>query len=155
MVTTGQTCALSMLKRALAWKSTLPPVVVLMNISYGYRRYNICQLKVYNFILEPSANHVVINFTQGSPESLLADTSSQFHGMAKAAGILENHHLHDDWRSVWLTFFDWSVFRQISQSLDWLLNKYHCLDCHSTGKYWYDPHLIHMNELNGNGDLIF
>merc|ERR1712156_14789 len=33
---------------------------------------------------------------QGSPESLLADTSSQFHGMAKAAGIFENHHLLDD-----------------------------------------------------------
>merc|ERR1719219_368705 len=33
---------------------------------------------------------------QGSPESLLGDASSQFHGMARAAGILENHHLHDD-----------------------------------------------------------
>ena len=71
-------------------------VALVTNISYGYRRYNICQLKVYTFILEPSSYHVVINFTQGSPESLLADTSSQFHGMAKAAGILENHHLHDD-----------------------------------------------------------
>ena len=77
-------------------KGTLWVVALVTNISYGYRRYNICQLKVYYLILEPSANHVVINFTQGSPESLLADTSSQFHGMAKAAGILENHHLHDD-----------------------------------------------------------
>jgi ABC-type multidrug transport system fused ATPase/permease subunit len=33
---------------------------------------------------------------QGSPESLLGDPSSQFHGMARAAGILESHHLHDD-----------------------------------------------------------
>ena len=57
-----------------------------------------------------------VNFTQGSPESLLADTSSQFHGMAKAAGILENHHLQDGWQSVWLALV------LIDQFLDRLIN---------------------------------